>query len=381
MPQLTFYPLGNADCCLMDLDGGGGKKQKLLFDYADKRDPNLAGDKRANLPGSLKSDLFAAGLDSYDVVAFSHLDEDHIKGAPAFFYLEHNAKYQGRGRIKIKELWVPAAVIIEDKDTCDEDALAIQAEARHRLKEGTGIRVFSGPQRLSDWLQKNGLTPESRADVISDAGTIVPGFTKEANGVEFFVHSPFAKRQDDCDLVNRNDDCLVLHATFLCAGSETRLMLAADVRAEVISDIVQVTRSHKREDRLEWDILKLPHHCSYRSLALSGDKGKNKTTPIPDVAYLFEKKSHSGGIIVCTSAPITAEDTTPPPHFQAANYHKETAASIGGEFKVTMEHPSVSNPEPLVIKIGGTGASIVKRSVVGGGALGGMAPRAGIADA
>ena len=31
MPKLTFYPLGNADTCLIDLADG----RKVLFDYAD----------------------------------------------------------------------------------------------------------------------------------------------------------------------------------------------------------------------------------------------------------------------------------------------------------------------------------------------------------
>ena len=40
MHRLTFYPLGNADCCLIDLANG----QKILFDYAGRKlhDVNLA---------------------------------------------------------------------------------------------------------------------------------------------------------------------------------------------------------------------------------------------------------------------------------------------------------------------------------------------------
>ena len=33
MPRLTFYPLGNADTCLIDLANG----KKVLFDFADMR--------------------------------------------------------------------------------------------------------------------------------------------------------------------------------------------------------------------------------------------------------------------------------------------------------------------------------------------------------
>jgi hypothetical protein len=57
---------------------------------------------------------------------------------PAFFYLEHASKYQDADRIKIRELWVPAAAIIEDG--CKDEDRIIRAEARHRLRSGKGIR-------------------------------------------------------------------------------------------------------------------------------------------------------------------------------------------------------------------------------------------------
>jgi hypothetical protein len=33
--RLTFFPLGNADCCWIDLDGG----RQILLNYATVRDP------------------------------------------------------------------------------------------------------------------------------------------------------------------------------------------------------------------------------------------------------------------------------------------------------------------------------------------------------
>jgi hypothetical protein len=373
MPKLTFYPLGNADCCLMDLDNS---KKKLLFDYAHTRCQGEENDKRIDLPSELRTDLITASRDYYDVVAFSHLDKDHIQGSSEFFYLEHDKKYQSSDRKKINEMWVPAAVIIEDKETLGEEHAIIQKEARYRLRQRKGIRVFSRPGLLKDWLEKNGLTLDSVCHLITDAGQTVPGFTKETDGVEFFSHSPFAKRLNECEVVDRNSDSLVLQATFVCDGQETKLMLGADSPYDVLSDIVDVTRIHKREERLEWDIFKLPHHCSY--LSLGPEKGKDKTEPVPNVKWLFEDQGHQGGITVSTSDVIPSEDTDQPPHRQAANYHRENMASKSGEFKVTMEHPSISKPTPLIIKIDGLGASVEKRSMAGSaGATAGPAPRAG----
>ena len=92
MPRLTFYPIGNADCCLIDLANG----KKILFDFADMRDPDNKDDRRCDLPKELREDLDAAKRDYYDAVAFTHLDSDHYKGASDFFRLEHDGKISGR---------------------------------------------------------------------------------------------------------------------------------------------------------------------------------------------------------------------------------------------------------------------------------------------
>lgn len=352
MAKLTFYPIGNADCCLIELDDG----QRMMFDYANVRDENDDDDLRIDLAAAVRDDLKVADRTSVNVLAFTHLDRDHIHRSSEFFYLRHATKYQGADRIKFDTMWVPAAVIIEE--ACEDEAKIIQKEARWRFKKGEGIRVFSRPDKLKDWLKANGLTLEARAHLITDAGQLVPGYDKDVQGVEFFVHSPFATRLDDGELLDRNTDSLVVQATFLAGGSETKLMLTADAVHEVLTKMVEVTKFHGREERLEWDIFKLPHHCSY--LSLSDEKGKDETVPEPEVKWLFEQ-GNRGGIIVSTSKPIpTNDDDNQPPHRQAANYHRRRTKDIDGEFKVTMEHPSTSSPERLIITIDGLGATIKK---------------------
>ena len=96
MPKLTFYPIGNADCCLIDLEGG----EKLLVDYGNMCDPDDPDDKRCNLKESLREDLDACDRNHYEVVTFTHLDRDHFAGFSEFFYLEHAAKYQDDERVQ-----------------------------------------------------------------------------------------------------------------------------------------------------------------------------------------------------------------------------------------------------------------------------------------
>lgn len=359
LPQLTLYPLGNADCCLIDLEND----QKILFDFADVGDSENDEDLRIDLPKKLRENLEDADKDSFDVVAITHADEDHIKGFSEFFYLEHAQKYQDDDRIKIDTLWVPAAIILEKSPSTD-DHRVLRAEARHRLKEGAGIRVFSKPDALKEWLEEQGLTLEKRKHLITNAGETVPDYNKSSDAVEFFVHAPFSRTVDeDGEEIERNEASLVVQVTFVCDYVDTKLIMGSDLGYKSWEDIVQITKSKGRDTRLEWDIFKISHHCSYKSLnSEKNEEGEDKTTPVSDIEWLFEQ-GFDKAKLVSTSDPIPDEDTTQPPHMQAANYYKEVAEDLDGEFKVTMEHPKESDPEPLVIKIDSSKATIEKRSL------------------
>lgn len=350
MHTATFHPIGNADSCLIELERG----KKLLFDYANMRDPDDDADKRIDLSSELKSVLETANRDYFDVVAFTHADDDHIHGSSEFFFLEHAEKYQSADRIKIKELWVPSAMILEEG--VDDEARILRTEARHRLREGKGIRVFSRPEALAEWLAENGISLDDRRHLITNAGQIVPGLSKDTDGVEFFVHSPFSKHCDEGD-IDRNTASLVVQATF---DTETHLLLAADTVHEVWQDIVNITKAHKNESRLTWDFYKLPHHCSY--LSLGPEKGTEKTKPVDEVRWLLEQ-GQQGAIVVITSDPIPAGDSTQPPHRQAYNCYKEQVAKINGQIVVTMEHPSKEKPEKLTIKIDSLGGATVAKQI------------------
>ena len=364
--RLTFHPLDNADSTRFDLADG----RKMLVDYANTRNPYKPSDRRIDLPNVLKADLRAATRDYYDVVLFTHLDDDHCCGSGDFFWLEHAAKYQGNGRIKIRELWVPAAAILEVG--CEDSARIIRQEARHRLKKGRGIRVFSRPAKLEAWLKENGLTLRSRAHLITDAGQYVPGFsTTGPERVKFFIHSPFGWRQNENEIVDRNQDSVVFQATFLEGGRETQALFMSDIDHNSIDQIVKTSKRHKNDDRLLWDVFKVPHHCSY--LSVGPEKGDDETKPTNEVKWLCESQGQERCTMMSTSKSIppkgSAGDKDPqPPHRQAAAYYKRVAKAKDGLFRVTMDLPSPSRPKPSTIEITRRGASLLSVSAITGAA-------------
>ncbi|MBK1667305.1 hypothetical protein CKO28_04510 [Rhodovibrio sodomensis] len=356
MAYMTFFPLGNADSTLIRL----ADDQLVLFDFADTRDPKDALDRRCDLRHELRKEMNFARKEDFSVVCFTHLDDDHVCGAQDFFWFDHAEKYQGPGRAKIAELWVPAAAITEEG--IDGDARVIRQEARHRLKRGSGVKVFSHPEALRSFLAENGIRLQDRMDCIVDAGRLVPGFSKLGpERAEFFVHSPFAWRSDERGLEDRNQDSIVVQATFSEQSSETCVLLGADADHETLTQIVKTTKRHGNENRLEWDVLKLFHHCSY--LSLGPDRGIERTQPVEEVDWLMGEQARDGCIVISPSKDIPAKGTvedrdSQPPHRQAANYYKWIVGERDGEFRVTMETPNKARPKPFRVDITAMGAAV-----------------------
>ena len=356
MHKVRFYPVGNGDCSQIVLADG----RRLLFDYCHRRKAEDKDDPRIDLEAALSEELAAAGKKGFQVVGLTHLDDDHIANSTEFFYLEHAKKYQGEGRRTISELWVPAAAILEKG--LSGEAAVWRSEARYRLREGKGIRVFSKPSRLKEWLEEEGLSLKEREHLITDAGQLVPGFELGADGVEFFVHSPFAKDADG-GTVLRNESAIILHATFEVAGRKTRYLMVGDSSWEILEEIVEITVAKGNEERLWWDLYNVPHHCSY--LALGPEKGVERTEPVPKVQWLLDQ-CQVGGNAVSSSDPIPKEDTIDPPHRQAAaTYRKAIKDNLGRKFVVTMEYPSKAKPKILEVEIGARGAAIKTLSAIG----------------
>lgn len=375
--RVVFYPVGNGDTSQVVLENG----QRLLFDFRHINGTDGGDRPEIDLAARLRKELDDADRDYFDVVAFTHGDADHIENSKDFFDLRHAAKYQGDGRIKIKTLWVPAAMILEcgTNDNQSSEFVIWRQEARHRLKEGEGVRVFSKPEKLKDWLEENGLTLESRRHLIIDAGQLVDDFAIESDGVEFFCHSPFIKHVDEGDDL-RNASALIFNVRFRQGGNDYDYLAVGDTDWCVLEDMVQTTKDHENMDRLAWDLYNIPHHCSY--LALSDEKGDTETTPKPLVKELLEQ-GREGAYLVSSSAPIhdtkEGREQQQPPHIQAKKCYERYLRDVdGAKFLVTMEEPNATRPEPIEFKIDGAGLSLEKRLISAAAVItSSRAPRAG----
>lgn len=363
MSKITFFPIGNADSTLIETSNG----KLILVDFGNMTSGEDQ-DKRVDLAGALTKILNEKGRDSIDIVAFTHLDKDHYNKFSEFFFLEHAIKYQDDTRIKINELWVPASIIVEYGSQVADEGNILRAEARYRFIEKGGIRVFSKPELLKDWLDEKGEDLESRLSLISTAGNTVEGYTLENDGIEIFIHAPFTADIDEQegDEINRNDTSLIMQVTFLVeSGKDFKLMLGADSASSVWEDIIKVTEYYNNENRLEWDMFKLPHHCSYRSLNEDKDNWEENYEPVDSVQRLFSDYARDKCIIISSSNPIEDnQDTIQPPHKEAVEYYKSVADARNGLFIITMESPTIENPSAIEVDITRDGYSILNESEI-----------------
>lgn len=359
MAKLLFYPVGNGDSTLIHL----ADDRLLLVDF-NNWSADAADDGRVSLDEELRGYLANQNRDCLDVVAFSHADVDHVQGAEDFFWLECAPEYQDDDRVRIDELIVPASLVLETG--LEGSAKAIHDEAQHRLRCGTGIRVCGEPERLETWLDREGIDPSSRTDLITRAGQCLPGFDRYHGQVEIFVHSPFSFQMEDED-APRNANCIVWHLTLYEDGRELRCMLGADADHQNWADILYITMKNGNEDRLYWDLFRTSHHCSY--LALSAEKGEEETVPREEVAGLFELGTDNC-LLIASSHAIPTEDTDQPPHRQAAAFYRKTAREKGDgdNFVVTMEWPPKSDKRsPVIVETSPFGFELVKTLATVGG--------------
>ncbi len=379
--KVRFYPVGNGDTSQIELSGG----RRILFDYCHRQNSDDDDSPQIDLKSRLTNELSANNRNYFDVVAFTHADEDHICGSTDYFELQHADKYQGDGRIKIRQLWVPAAMLLEEatNEQQSDEFVLLRQEARYRLLEGKDILVFSKPKVLVDWLtpklKERGELPSARDHLFIDAGTLVPGFSLATDGVEFFCHSPFIKHCDEGDTI-RNRAALIFNVRFMAAGATYDFLQVGDAEWDVLEDIVRTTHAHKNGDRLNWNLYNLPHHCSYQ--ALSDEKGDKETMPKPLVKELLHQ-GQADAYMVSSSRPITdvkeAYEQTQPPHIQARKAYERSLHEIGGrKLLVTMEEPNGLHPEPLEFEISAGGVSRVRSKSSGAKVITSVvAPRAG----
>jgi hypothetical protein len=248
-------------------------------------------------------------------------------------------------------------VFREYKSDLSDDAVAFKTEAERRVKKtiqtggavGAGdlVRIVGYDELLQEEEFKD--FPKELLTVPGNAVTKLDGVER---GMQFraFVHAPF---KDDA-AGERNEASLGMQVRLIGDGKVGRALLLGDLSYPTVKRIFDASAA---ED-LAWNVLLAPHHCS-KSVMYWQDEGEKEETLKQEILDAIENHAGTPGHVVASSEPLPASNKAGdnPPHAKAkARY--EGIAPDG--FMCTQEHPTKTNPKPIVFAMGTQGLTYVR---------------------
>ncbi|WP_327321082.1 hypothetical protein OG735_40925 [Streptomyces sp. NBC_01210] len=281
------------------------------------------------------------------VFALTHADSDHCCGFGDLL----------ESSILIGEIWATPRLwreLSEDKPMC-EDAQRFQDEVERRVdatlkavKDGkepaSGDRVriigYDEDRELHSYAE----LPDEYFTFPGDVITQVDG-EDVADRFEAFVHAPF---KDNC-AGDRNDTSLALQVQLKADdGTVGRLLFLGDLAYPIIKMIFENSEAAGNSDRVEWDVLLSPHHCSKKAMYAEGEDGEEELKQ--DVLDQLQAHASPDARVIASSLPFRDKDEkgNNPPHLLARNaYESITDYTV----LCTGEYPSKDEPRPVVFAL------------------------------
>jgi hypothetical protein len=289
----------------------------------------------------------------------THPDEDHCLGFEKHFYHGEPESYGESNRkseeIIVDELWV-TSMVFNGASNDDSKRLKKEAERRKKLwdenkseKDNPGNRIrmigYDGDERYVN-------IPNS-----------APGETlnringKTFSNFEFFIHAPFKKHLVIATAEkDQNFSSVAMQARFKVNQYDSSwscfFLFSGDADHNIWSEILKKSETNNNKEKLEWDIMLSPHHCSwtfFNNVPYSGEE-ENKTPKESSLKILDYKKSDARIIASCK---LIVNNDDNPPHFQAKQQYLKKVATDG--FLNTASEPNEKAPEPIIFEINDSG--------------------------
>lgn len=351
----VFWPVGTGDSSTIVLD------DEIVM-QVDLHDLAMAQDE--DTPHVPVVDRLIEALPTSDgepylaVFALTHADKDHCLGFENLL-----------SRVRIGELWATPRMWREfaDPDAPEPcpDAKAFQDESERRVA-ATKKAVAAGKEPASgdrilvigyDTDHDDHAYSELPDKYLSGPGKSVSTLDEHdcSDRFEVFFHAPFV---DDC-ASERNETSLAMQITLTDdSGVDGKMLLFGDLAHDTIMKIFNYSVDHDRQERLEWDLLLAPHHCSKKVMYITVD---GEDVLHEDVLDAFSANARHDGVVIVSSSDTFRPKDEPgmnPPHRKARDRYQEIAELI-----CTMSWGDEKAPSPVVFGVDASGARIVRESV------------------
>lgn len=374
---IKYYPVGNADCSLVKLANG----KTILIDCCfreitkdDKGNPTIY-DVKADLLSELRK---KNGHPYVDLFINTHPHEDHIIGFEKHFYCGKPEDYDDEKdaeKIIIGELWVTPKTLTND---VAEKLSCLRKEAKRRRKLYDDNVQYVGD--YGNYLHIIGYDKDKEFD--KRYGYVPGQIVEKINGgnlqwLEIFIHAPFkedvetSKDKDDKNIIS-----IVMQFGFKIEDVKDivcKAIFAGDAEHPVWTHILE---NNTDKDRLKWNILLAPHHCSWTFFNSTSNKDE-----IVEAAnkILTDYQIGSNAHIIASSEEIK-DNENDPPCYKAMKKYKGKLKNESNFFCTAITNKDEKSiPKPVVYVIGRFG-KLLKTDMVKSSEsiVSRPAPRAGI---
>lgn len=354
---ITFYPVDNGDCILLEMKNG----LKMMWDCKFRNSVENSDDESKfdviNNLLNYKLEKKVSKLPFIDAFVLSHPDQDHCLGFNNKFYLGDPIKISQKDidaqKILIGELWYSPRVFIEHTDELCDDAIAFKKEAdrRMRLFKEDPVRANQDGNRIRivGWADLDNLVGlEKRITIPGSEINEVNGHNY--NDFRIFIHSPFRNAIENND---RNETSIVMQFRFDWNSIKdvANLILGGDAEWRVWEKIVKLSDVKT----LKWDLFEAPHHCSWSFFADDRENDKPNKSSLD-----FLAKRNSKAIIVSSSKYISHKDSNPPCKKAKNRYVKEIGEN---NFYCTGGDCIDGTPSPLAFEVTNSGFKKIEHKI------------------
>jgi hypothetical protein len=349
--KTVHFRVSNGDMTLLEFESG----RKLLVDINIRDAADDPNDDTPDVAAQLRSRLKRDGKGRLYVDAFllTHPDEDHCRGIERHFHLGPPGDWsKSSDKIFIREMWSSAIIFRRASSTrklCD-DAKVWASEARRRVQyyRDDANAVSDGNRILLMGEDVKGKT-DGLDDIlikIDDAFAFINGSNDDSFEARLLAPMPPSDDEDEEETLSKNNSSVIISLELKVGGTTAaRYMFGGDAEVAIWERVWD--RNKKCADRLAYDVLIAPHHCSWHSLSSDSWSDLGEDAEVSDAARNALSQARAGARIISSSCEILDDDNDPP-CIRAKREYEDILDAVGGHFHCLGDGDEV---EPLVLEI------------------------------
>ena len=358
--KVTFFPVANGDMTLIQTGFGRNilidMNIRAAADDPDDDTPDVAAMLRERLTRDHQDRLYV------DALVLSHPDKDHCSGLAKHFHLGAPADWSKQDdKIFVRELWSSPLVFrrASKRHALCDDAKAFNREARRRVgrfREARGL-VDDGDRILILGEDEGGKTDDLKQIVVPTNQEFSAVNGQYDDTMTARLLGPLPKVDDDDEeVLTKNNSSTVIQFSLAGGGVADRCRFLTGGDTEVVI-WERLWDTHRNSDWLSYDVLLVPHHCSWHSLSHDSWSDLGEDAEVNQDARNALSQARGGAVIVASSKPIKDDDDDPP-CVRAKREYEKIAGDVRGQFRCVGEHPSESSPSVTVVEIDHNGPKL-----------------------